>query len=67
MTVNDMKVAKKLEEIDNKFALCIVLAKRAKDLNRRRSPMVSSSEDQKPTRAAFEDLAEGKIWIGQDV
>jgi len=66
MTVNDVKIARKLEEMDNKFALCIVLAKRAKDLNRRRSPMMSSSDDQKPTRAAFEDLAEGKIWIDQD-
>lgn len=50
-----------LEKIPNRFSLCIVAAKRAKDLKRGASPLVDSKNKEIVT--ALREIAAGKVKI----
>ena len=54
-----------LDEVENRFALCILAAKRARQLLEDAKPLVET--DNKEAVTALREIAEGKIGFKRDI
>lgn len=50
-----------LKDVDNRFQLVLVAAKRARDITRGATPLLSRSATEKSTVTALREVAAGKI------
>lgn len=50
-----------LDRVDDKYTLCIVAAKRAREIISHSEALVVNGESQKPVSIALEEIAAGKI------
>lgn len=54
-----------LDEVENRFALCILAAKRARQLQEEGKPLVESAN--KETVTALREIAAGKVGFKRDI